>query len=82
MRDISSHPQTAMLASIQNIRGKSKLPCADIAIKVLSEKSGLSITQVRKEFEFLVEGGTIINRPAVQGNDPFYIVVIFEHRST
>ena len=75
---MSSHLQAAILEEIRSIRAKSKRPGADIIINAISERSGLNVADVRKEFEFLVNSGSIINRPTVRGKDSYFIVELFE----
>ena len=75
---MSSHLQAAILEEIRSIRAKSKRPGADIIINAISERSGLNVADVRKEFEFLVNSGSIINRTTVRGKDSYFIVELFE----
>ena len=75
---MSSHLQSAILGKVRSVRAKSKRPSADIIINAVSGKSGLNVADVRKEFEFLVDSGSITNRATVRGKDSYLIFQLSE----
>ncbi len=49
--------QTATVETIETIRSKSKRPGADLIINTVTEKQGLSVTDVQKNLKFMQKVG-------------------------